>query len=124
MGQRFGTGPWVGQTVLRPIVDLALAIVRWRYNVNLEQASPMDAVKRTQVPVFLIHGAIDGNIPLRHSRLLLAANPHIELWEVSGADHCGAISVAPAEFEQRVLSWFQTHNSGRAETHVRAVAAP
>ena len=29
-----------------------------------------------------------------------------EIWEVPGADHCGAISTAPQEFEERVLGWF------------------
>jgi hypothetical protein len=57
----------------------------------------------------LIHGQVDGNIPVRHSRLIKARNSRIELWEVHAADHCGAISVAPAEFERRVVGWFETH---------------
>jgi hypothetical protein len=35
----------------------------------MQQISPEDAVAATRVPVFLIHGQIDSNIPLRHARV-------------------------------------------------------
>lgn len=111
MGQRFGTGPWAGRTVLRPVVEIALLIARVRYQVDLTQASPEDTVAHTHVPVLLIHGVVDSNIPLRHSLRLVNHNPQLALWRVPGADHCGAMSVAPQEFEQRVLDWFATHES-------------
>lgn len=85
MGQRFGTGPWLGRTALRPVVEIALLIARLEYHVDLRQASPEDSVAHTLVPVLLIHGAIDSNIPVRHSRLLLAANPRMKLWEITAA---------------------------------------
>lgn len=108
MGQRFGAGPWVGRTVLRPVVEIALLIARMRYHVDLTQASPEDAVANTQVPVLLIHGMVDSNIPLRHSLRLVAHNPQLPLWQVPGANHCGAIAVAPGEFEKRVVSWLES----------------
>jgi uncharacterized protein len=107
MGQPFGLGPWVGRTVLRPLVEIAFLRARWKYKLNMEQVSPVDAVARTSVPVLLIHGAVDSNIPLRHSRAMHAVNPQTALWVVPGADHCGAMSRAPSEFERRVLEWFQ-----------------
>ncbi len=106
MGQQFHAGPWVGSTVLRPVVEMALAYRRWKYHLDLATVSPENAVAHTQVPVLLIHGQIDSNIPVRHSRRIKLANPQAVLWEVPGADHCGAISVAPAEFERRVIGWF------------------
>jgi uncharacterized protein len=42
MGQRFGAGPWVGRSVLRPVVEIALLLARMRYHVDLAQASPED----------------------------------------------------------------------------------
>lgn len=111
MGQRFGTGPWVGRTVLRPVVEIALLIARTKYQVDLTQASPEDAVAHTHVPVLLIHGIVDSNIPLRHSLRLIAHNPQLQFWRVPGADHCGAMSTAPQEFEHRVLSWFDGHRT-------------
>ena len=47
--------------------------------------------------------------PLRHSQIIHTHNPRAELWEVPNADHCGAISTAPEEFERRLLAWFVTH---------------
>jgi alpha-beta hydrolase superfamily lysophospholipase len=109
MGQQFHAGPWVGRTILRPVVEIALAYTRWKYHLDLASVSPESAVAHTQVPVLLIHGQADGNIPVRHSRRIQSANSEVMLWEVPGADHCGAISVAPAELEHRVVSWFVAH---------------
>jgi pimeloyl-ACP methyl ester carboxylesterase len=106
MGQPFHLGPWFGRTIFRPVVEFAFLYVRWKYRLNMQQISPKDSVAATSVPVFLIHGQIDSNIPIRHSRQIHANNPNTVLWEVSNADHCGAISAAPQEFEQRLLKWF------------------
>lgn len=111
MGQLFGTGPWLGRTVLRPIIEFAFVYSRVRYNLDFNQASPENAVAATKVPVFLIHGEIDSNIPVRHSRLIAVRNPGVVLWEVPNADHCGAISTAPEEFSAKLLSWFESHPS-------------
>jgi pimeloyl-ACP methyl ester carboxylesterase len=72
----------------------------------MRDISPEDSVAATKVPVLLIHGDVDSNIPVRHSRLIHARNAATQIWEVPGADHCGAISTAPREFEERVLVWF------------------
>lgn len=109
MGQQFHAGPWVGRTVLRPVVEMALACVRFENGLDLAAASPQRAVATTTVPVMLVHGVVDSNIPVYHSRMLKLENPNIELWEVPGADHCGAISVARSDFERRVVGWFTAH---------------
>ena len=106
MGQPFGVGPWVGRTVLRPVVEIAFLRARWKYKVNMQQVSPEDAVAATHVPVLLIHGIVDSNIPVRHSRAMHKLAPRTVLWVVPGADHCGAMSAAPVEFETHVLGWF------------------
>ena len=116
MGQPFHLGPWVGRTVLRPVVEVAFFRARWKYHLNMEQVSPDDAIAHTHVPILLIHGEIDSNIPVRHSRRIHAFNPQTVLWEVPGADHCGAIAVAPQEFESRVLLWLAP-NTSRAGTN-------
>lgn len=121
-GQQFHAGPWVGRTLFRPVVEIALAYVRWKYGVDLARASPQEVVAYTHVPVLLIHGAQDRNIPAYHSRLIKMQNSNVDLWEVPGADHCGAISVARAQFERRVLDWFETHRH-RAPTKLEPVIA-
>lgn len=109
MGQPFHLGPWVGRTILRPLVEVAFLRARWKHGLNMVDISPKDSVAASTTPVLLIHGQIDSNIPVRHSRLIHAAAPSTELWEVPAADHCGAISTAPEEFQQRVLAWFLQH---------------
>jgi uncharacterized protein len=109
MGQPFQLGPWIGRTVLRPVVEFAFLYVRCKYGLNMQHASPEDVVAATGVPVLLIHGQADGNIPVRHSRRIHTRNPNTVLWEVPHADHCGAISAAPEEFQQRLLNWYSIH---------------
>lgn len=111
LGQPFHRGPWVGRTVLRPVVEIALAYTRFRYHLDLMSASPEDAVARSQVPVMLIHGQADANIPIRHSRRIRLRDARVVLWEVPGAGHCGAISRAPQEFKSRLLAWYAQHSA-------------
>lgn len=111
MGQRLHLGPWIGRTILRPIVETAFIRSSWKYNLHMQSISPEDSVAAARVPVFLIHGLMDSNIPIRHSRRMHARNPSTILWEVPNADHCGAISTANQEFAQRVLRWFSDHSS-------------
>jgi uncharacterized protein len=107
MGQPFHMGPWVGRILLRPMVEIAFLRVNRKYGLDMQRVSPEDAVARSHIPVLLIHGQIDRNIPVRHSRAIHAAAPQTVLWEVPGADHCGAIAAAPQEFENRVMGWFE-----------------
>jgi uncharacterized protein len=110
IGSAFHTGPWAARTALRPIVDAGLLYVRARYGVHLGHADPLAAIRLTTVPVLLIHGTHDTSIPVRHSRLLAAARPAgTTVWEVPDADHCGALSVAPAEFTRQLLAALAAH---------------
>lgn len=106
MGQPLHLGPWVGRTFLRPLVEVAFLRARFKYHLDMEEVSPENSVASTTIPVLLIHGQSDSNIPIRHSRLIHSAAPGTQLWEVPGADHCGAISVAANEFERQLLAWF------------------
>ncbi len=111
-GREFHTGPWLGSTFFRPTVDVGFFSVRLRYGFNMEESSPKEAAEKTRVPVMLIHGLSDRNIPPFHSDEIQARNPaDIVLWKVSGAAHTGAHQAAPEEFERRVLDWFKTHSS-------------
>ncbi|MGB6404269.1 MAG: alpha/beta fold hydrolase [Candidatus Sulfotelmatobacter sp.] len=115
MGQPFHLGPWFGRTIFRPVVEFAFLYARWKYGLDMQQVSPEDSVAATRVPVFLIHGQVDSNIPLRQSRRIQARNPNVVLWEVPNADHCGAISTAPQEFDQRLLTWFSAQPATRTD---------
>jgi hypothetical protein len=115
LGERFGAGAWVGRTLLRPAVETGFLYARWRYGVDFDKASPQDAVAASGVPVLLIHGQKDTNLPPRHSEQIVAAsasrNPSVVLWEPADAGHTGAASAEPREFERRVIGWFEVHDS-------------
>jgi uncharacterized protein len=115
IGQSFGTGPWLGRTFLRPVVETGILYARWKYSVDLAQDNPAQAVAASRVPVLLIHGMIDNNIPPHNSEMILTAseghNPNVSLWEPPDAGHCGAMGAEPEEFERRVVGWFQNHQT-------------
>ena len=110
-GRPFHTGPWLGRTFFRPTVDVGFLYVRMRYGLNMEDASPERAVVSSKVPILLIHGLNDRNIPPYHSDLIEARNPgSVVVWKVPGAVHTGAYKAAPEEFNRRVLGWFAAHS--------------
>jgi hypothetical protein len=109
VGQFFRAGPWVGRFVMRPTVEISFAYARWKYGLDLASISPEDDIGKSTVPVLLIHGIIDSNIPLRHSLRIQARNPGVALWQVPNADHCGAINADPDQFTARLLNWFRPH---------------
>lgn len=114
-GRPFHTGPWIGRTFFWPTVEVGFLYVRAKFGLDMEAASPADAVAHAIVPVFLIHGLSDVNIPSYHSLEIQARNPsHVVLWRVAGAVHCGTHSVAPEEFDRRVLAWFDEHSQRTA----------
>lgn len=100
------TGVW--EWMAAPLVECGFLYARARYGVDLEAASPLEHVRKTLVPVLLIQGLADRNIPPAHARELAVCNRRVELWLVSGAGHTGAIASQPAETERRVLSWFRS----------------
>jgi uncharacterized protein len=93
-----------------PMIQFAFAYTSSRYGVDLRRASPVDAIRATKVPVLLIHGALDTNIPPRHSQQLHAANlTTSQLWIVGNAGHVASLSTDSDEYVRKVLGWFQSH---------------
>jgi uncharacterized protein len=109
LGQQFSTGPWLGRTLLSPALAIGVAYTRLRYGIDFWSADPAATVASSRVPVLLIHGLADTNLPPRHSEMIKAGNQAVVLWEPVAADHCGASSAAPAEYERRVVGWFASH---------------
>jgi len=110
LGRPTHLGPLFWRTMGRPILEVAIVYTRIRYGVYLPDADPKAAVEKSHAPALLIAGTIDENIPMHHAQELEAAcATHCKLWIVPGADHGGASTVAHAEFERRVLEWFDEH---------------
>jgi uncharacterized protein len=101
---------WVGRTLLRLPVEVGMDYAKLRYGLDFDSDSPAEAVGHSSTPILLIHGAEDINILPRHSELIAAQSPtHVTLWEVPGATHCGASSIQPEMFWNKVLAWFNSH---------------
>ncbi|HTW49174.1 MAG TPA: alpha/beta fold hydrolase [Acidobacteriaceae bacterium] len=110
IAQETRMGLWFPHSLGAPARELALLWVDAVDHVNLADASPLVAIRESRVPTLLIAGTADENIPMRHSQQLArAGGSHSELWIVAGAQHTGAASVNPAEFERRVTGWFAEH---------------
>ena len=91
-----------------PVAKIGFAYARVRYGVNLRKASVVAAVREGRVPILLIHGALDRNIPIEESREIAAANPnYIRLWEVPRGEHVNAYAVEPVRYVEEVLGWFR-----------------
>jgi fermentation-respiration switch protein FrsA (DUF1100 family) len=115
LAERLYAGAWLGRTLLRPVVETGFIYVRWKYGLDLEQVSPENAVAASIVPVLLIHGLKDTNLPPRHSEMIVAHNatriPALVLWEPAQAKHTGAAAAEPQEYERRLVDWFASHDT-------------
>jgi len=101
-----GLGRWASW----PVVQIGFLYARAVYGLNLWQASPADAVRSTTIPVLLIHGTADVNIPPSESEALHVLNPRsTTLWLVPGAVHVSALSTDPDVYVRRVTEWFLSH---------------
>ena len=107
---RLGQLSHLGRVPLWPVVHFGFAYSRLRYGIDLNDASPAEAVRHTTTPILLIHGTRDTNIPASHSERLHALNPAATtLWLVPGAEHLNAMQVNPPLYVRTVLAWFKSH---------------
>lgn len=66
---------------------------------DIEEASPIEAVKRAKVPIIFIHGESDDFVPCEMSRLCYeACSTRKQFLAVPGAGHGLAFPVAPKEY--------------------------
>ncbi len=100
----------LGRLPAWPIVQESFLYMRLAHGMDLRHDSPADVVRTTRVPILLIHGTADTNVPPRHSRALHAVNPEAtRLWEVPGAGHVASISTEPEAYARTVVEWFAIH---------------
>lgn len=118
-GQLIGSSDFAGRTIFFPAVETAFWTASWKYSLDFDQISPLKSLAVTKTPVLLIHGDMDNNLPVRHSRLMYSSqqkNPMIQYWE-SHAGHAGTLGKSPDEFEKRVIGWFRISERIHQESH-------
>jgi dipeptidyl aminopeptidase/acylaminoacyl peptidase len=118
-GQLISTSDFAGRTIFLPAIEAAFWSASWKHHLDLDQVSPLKTLASTKTSVLLIHGDMDNNIPVRHSRLMYAPlknNSNIQYWETH-AGHSGTFGKVPDEFEKRVIGWFKMGQQIRQESH-------
>ena len=100
---------WLGP--LGPsLTPLLTGQLRLQVGVGVEALRPIDAVRRLRVPLLLVAGEADRHTTLAESRRLFdAASEPKELWVVPNAPHGDLYASAPAEYERRVLAFFDRY---------------
>ena len=75
--------------------------------INANNVSPADSLAKTKIPVLLIHGDKDSQIPVSNAHELYdRANKNTTtLWIVKGADHGESLSIVKDEYRRRVTSF-------------------
>jgi fermentation-respiration switch protein FrsA (DUF1100 family) len=102
--------PFLGKTLFRPASIFALRALEKAGGFDPDEVSPEKAVAHRPFPVLLICGTNDHRIPCRHAEAIYnAATGPKELWIVQGAGHASALGQAPAEYENRVVSFFEKY---------------
>lgn len=77
---------------------------------NLEEDSPVEAVKKSQVPILLIHGDDDRFVPYEMSIKIHAANPEkIQFHTIHGSGHAINYVTASEEYT-KVVNEFMENN--------------
>lgn len=89
----------------KPFVIITRILGRMFLGVDIKKVSPQEAIREIKVPVLLIHGEKDEQIPVENSKLIHEANPQTELWIIPNAMHGEAHAINPEEYEKRVLGF-------------------
>lgn len=107
--------PFLGETLFRPGTWTVISTAQKEGGFAIDEVSPEKSVSTRPFPVLLICDGSDRIIPCRHTRRIFkAATGPKELWEVPRAGHASAIGAEPAEYERRVIAFFDNLGRGTA----------
>lgn len=79
------------------------------FKVHPRKVSPALAIKDSDIPIFVIHGEKDSQIPVENAYLLKESNPNIEFWVVKDSDHGEAYALAEDEYKKRVKDFLKKY---------------
>ena len=93
-----------------PLVDGASLMLQMRGGYSLKEASALEAVKKSSIPLLIIHGEEDAFVPVEMAyELYDAADCEKEILIVEGAGHAQAPDKAPKAYYETVFSFLETH---------------
>lgn len=78
-----------------------------RLKISPKELCPIEAIQKLKAPVFIIAGTNDRHSTIEQSRHLYEAAPEPkQIWEISGAGHVDYHALKSAEYEAKVLDFF------------------
>lgn len=91
-----------------PLLDSMNLMLQLRGGYDLKEASALDAVKKTKLPVLIIHGDLDDMVPVDMAyELYDAAGGKKELLIIPGAGHAQAVDKNPELYYDTVFEFLQ-----------------
>jgi len=101
--------PLLGKTLFAPFSWTLIYRGESAAGFHAAGVSPEKSVAERAFPVLLICDANDVALPCRHTqRIYAAARGQKQIWVVPGAFHTAALGFQPAEFQRRVLTFFDS----------------
>ena len=86
-----------------PLMHITSAICGARYGWNFKEASPLESVKRSYLPMLFIHGDKDDFVPTWMVYPLYEAKPEPKtLWIAPGSDHAKSYQDHPEEYTEHI----------------------
>jgi len=94
--------------IFMPFVNLNLRLF---HHWSLKDASPIEAVKKTDVPILFIHGDKDTFVATKNVNELYDSCHSIkQMWICKDAKHAGSIYTDPEEYKKQVESFLKEIN--------------
>ncbi|MCD5323225.1 MULTISPECIES: alpha/beta hydrolase [Pontibacillus] len=91
-----------------PILQVTSLVTNIRAGYTFEEASVVNQVKKSKVPLFFIHGGDDELVPTEMAnKLYKAAKGKKELWIVPGATHTEGYSVAEETYQEKITNFIE-----------------
>ncbi|MDR3179129.1 MAG: alpha/beta hydrolase [Oscillospiraceae bacterium] len=92
-------------------LDSLNTVTKFRINLDIKEASSVNQLKKSKLPIFFIHGDADLFVPFKQIDELLKASEHLqkEVYIVKGASHNNSFDSNPSNYMNKVLSFLEKH---------------
>jgi fermentation-respiration switch protein FrsA (DUF1100 family) len=94
------------------LIKAASRVCRRKAGYSFEEVSCVNQLRKSRLPLLVIHGEADGFVPFSMAEILFAAAPPAdqvwkEFYPVPGADHGEAYSVNPEMYKSRIAQFLK-----------------
>lgn len=90
-----------------PFIIATKVLSKLLLKINLAEVPPEKSIRSLKIPILIVHGSSDDQIPVANAYQLKNANPNAELWIVENANHGFTREATEEGYEKRVLKFFK-----------------